>query len=207
MMKSFAATASAVAVLASPAAIAQQSPPQAMIAPPRALAVPHHGKILVERDTLIRLMVLNEVSTKTTKPGERFVLRVDEPVVVNGVTVVPVGAKAWGEVLTAESSGAAGKAGKLSARLLHLDAGGAEVPIAGENQTKGEKGTTQVALGALAFGMLAPLALLAPGNNAKLKAGEIFTAYFASDMLFDPASSTFEPAPQQAAAPLVVEVK
>jgi hypothetical protein len=36
---------------------------------------------------------------------------------------------------------------------------------------------------------LGPLALLAPGNNAKLKAGEIFNAYFAGDLLFDPATS------------------
>ncbi|HEX8401472.1 MAG TPA: hypothetical protein VF628_07165 [Allosphingosinicella sp.] len=161
--------------------------------------------ILVEQDTLIRLMVLNEVSTKTVKPGERFVLRVDEPVVVAGRTIIPVGAKAWGEVLSAEGSGAGGKSGKLAVRLLHVDVGGAQLPISGESQAKGESGTKQVVLGAIGLGLLAPLALLAPGNNAKLKAGEIFNAYLTGDMMFDPATSTFTQAGPNAAPALAVQ--
>jgi hypothetical protein len=163
--------------------------------------------ILVDRDTLIRLMVLNEVSTRTVKAGERFVLRVDEPVTVSGVTIIPVGAKAWGEVLDAEGSGAGGKAGTLAVRLLHVEAAGAQLPISGESQTKGEKGTKQVVLGAIGLGILAPFALLAPGNNAKLKAGEIFNAYFTSDLLFDPATSTFKPLDGSAAPALPVQPK
>ena len=77
--------------------------------------------IFVEADTMIRLMVLNEVSTKIAKAGDRFPLRVDEDVIVNGVTVIPVGAKAWGEVLSAEESGVVGKSGKLGAKLLYVE--------------------------------------------------------------------------------------
>ena len=190
----------AAALAFSPAAAAQEQ------APPAASSGANAG-IVIEQDTLIRLMVLNEVSSRTTKPGERFVLRVDEPVVVSGVTVIPVGAKAWGEVLSADTSGATGKAGSLAARLLYVEAGSCQVPISGESQTKGEKGTKQVVLGALGLGILAPLALLAPGNNAKLKAGEIFNAYFSGDMLFDPATSTFTPAPGAAPPALPVEAK
>lgn len=148
------------------------------------------GGIRVERGTAIRLMVLNEVSTRTAKAGDRFVLRVDEPVIVGGSTVIPVGAKAWGEVLNAEKSGHIGKAGKIAARLLSVEVGGRQVPISGENEAAGDKGTTQVALGAFGLG---PLALLARGNDAKLKAGEIFSAYLAADMLFDPATATLSP--------------
>ena len=162
---------------------------------PVARPAPQHaqpGGIFVDRDTLVRLMVLNEVSTRTAKAGDRFVLRVDEDVIVDGIRIVPVGAKAWGEVLSAEASGGAGKAGKLNARLLYVEVGGDRIPILGENKTAGEKGTKQVAMAAIALG---PLALLAPGNNAKLKAGEIFNAYFASDLLFDPVTSKLTPAP------------
>lgn len=137
----------------------------------------------------MQLMVLNEVSTDKVKPGERFILRVDAPVVVGGVTIVPVGAHAWGEVLSAEKSGHLGKSGKLSVRLLSLEVDGQQIPISGENRSAGENGTTQVALGVLGLG---PLALLARGNNAKLKAGEIFSAYFETDMLYDPATSRFQ---------------
>lgn len=166
---------------------AQQVPTATLAAP-----APVDGGILVEADTLIRLMVLNEVSSRTVQPGERFVLRVDEPVVVAGTTIIPAGAKAWGEVLDAQKSGAVGKAGRLQARLVSVEVGGQEVPISGKQQTAGEKGGTQVALGFLGMG---PLALLAPGNNAKLKAGEFFNAYFTTDLLFDPAAGRLRPAP------------
>jgi hypothetical protein len=181
-----------LAALCVPFAAAAQPAPGVTIAR-RAPPASHPNAIVVEQDTLIRLMVLNEVSTRTAKPGDRFVLRVDEPVVVDGVTIVPVGAKAWGEVLSAESSGAVGKAGSLSARLLHLDLGGERIPISGENQSAGERGSTQLALGVLALG---PLALLSRVNNAKLKAGEIFSAYFADDMLFDPTTAKLVPFPK-----------
>lgn len=169
------------------AAAPDPSQPQLRIAAPAAV----EGGLLVPQDTLIRLMVLNEVSTKTAKAGDKFVLRVDEPVVVGGITIIPVGAKAWGEVLDAKASGQAGKAGRLSARLLSVEVGSAQVPITGNNKSAGETGGNQIALGALALG---PLALLARGNNAKLKAGEIFNGYIDSDMVFDPGSGTLKPA-------------
>jgi hypothetical protein len=174
--------------LCSAAAVAQR-PQRAIIAGP-AIPSERRDAILVQRDTPIRLMVLNEVSTRTAKPGDKFVLRVDEPVIVEGVTIVPAGAKAWGEVLAAEQSGHAGKAGRISARLLSVEAGGRQVPISGESKARGESGANQVALSALALG---PFALLARGNNAKLKAGEIFSAYLDADMLFDRKTSTITP--------------
>lgn len=139
-------------------------------------------------------MVLNEVSTRTSKPGDRFVLRVDEPVVVNGTTVIPVGAKAWGEVLSAEGSGVVGKAGKLGARLLYVEAGGAELGLTGESRSAGAGGATGTVLGVLFLG---PLGLLARGNNAKIKAGEMLDGYTTLDVLFDPKSGRIFSAPEE----------
>ena len=182
-MRTLMAALAALLAACGDAAFAQ---PAAVIAPPMTPA----GTILVARDTVIRLMVVNEVSTRKAKAGDRFVLRVDEPVVAGGATVIPVGTKAWGEVLDAKKSGSVGKGGRLAARLLHIELGGQQIPISGESRSKGEKGSTQVAMGMLGLG---PFALFAPGNNAKLKAGEIFSAYLEADMLFDPATSTLRP--------------
>lgn len=156
--------------------------------------VGHPDKILVERDTLIRLMVLNEVSTKVAKAGDRFPLRVDEAVVVNGVTIIPVGATAWGEVLSAESSGVVGKSGKLGAKLLYVEVNGERVLLNGETRTAGAGGTAETVMGVVGIGILG---LLARGNNAKLKAGEIFNGYLDSDMLFDPGSPKLVPVPEE----------
>lgn len=175
--------------------------PTAVIATPAA-PTSHPGTLPVEQDTLVRLMVLNEVSTRTTKPGERFPLRVDENVVVAGVTVIPVGAKAWGEVLSAEASGVVGKSGKLNAKLLYVEVGADRVPLAGEAKSAGAGGTAETVLGVIGLG---PFGLLARGNNAKLKAGDIFNGYFAADMLFDPATKRLFAAPSTE-TPVVVPV-
>lgn len=174
--------------------------PTATIAAP-APPASNPNALRVDDDTMVRLMVLNEVSTKTTKAGERFVLRVDEDVVVGGVTIIPVGAKAWGEVVSAEGSGAVGKRGKLQARLLYIEQGGERIPIKGENATAGASGTGNTVMGVLALG---PLGLFARGNNAKLKAGEIFNGYINGDMLFDRTTSRFSPAAAEAVAAMGV---
>lgn len=183
MLNLAAALAALAAASAQPVAPAESA---ATMPPPAAQA----SLIAVEQDTLIRLMVLNEVSTRRARAGDRFVLRVDEAVQVDGMTIIPVGAKAWGEVLDAEPSGMAGKGGSLSVRLLYVEVGGEHVPISGKTANEGEDGTTQLALSALALG---PLALLGRGNNAKLKAGHIFNAYFTRDLLFDPAAGRLMP--------------
>jgi hypothetical protein len=157
------------------------------------------GTLLVPKNTLVRLMVLREVNTRQKKPGDRFVLRVDEAVVVNGVTVVPVGAKAWGEVTMVKENGAAGSSGKIAARLLHIDVGDAQVPLDGEDQSKGAGSGNRVAMGMIGFGILG---LLIKGNEGKLKGGHIFNGYIADEMRFDPGSARFLTASAKPAAPV-----
>ena len=156
-----------------------------------------NGKLLVPKNTMVRLMVLSEVNTRQKKAGDRFVLRVDEPVVVNGVTVVPVGAKAWGEVTMVKENGAAGASGKIAARLLHIDAGDSQIPLEGEDQSKGTGSGNRVAMAVVGFGIFG---LLTKGNEGKLKGGHIFNGYIADEMLFDPATARFTKASAAAGA-------
>ncbi|KWV91817.1 hypothetical protein [Erythrobacter sp. YT30] len=156
--------------------LAEAPDPPASVPPP-----PVKPIIDIPRDTPVRLMVLTEVSTKDHQPGHRFRLRVNEPVLVDGREVIPVGAFAWGELLSAEKSGNVGKSGKLSARLLYIEYDGLEIPLDGETQSEGKSGKGETILGVLAAG---PLGLFAKGNNAKLKAGEKMTAFIAEDVSF-----------------------
>lgn len=138
--------------------------------------------ILIPRDTPVRLMVVNEVSTKDHEPGHRFRLRVNEPVVIGGTVRIPVGAVAWGELTDAVKSGSVGKSGKLSARLLFIELDGREIPIEGETVAEGKSGKGETILGVIGLG---PFGLLARGNNAKIKAGEMMTAFIAEDVTVD----------------------
>lgn len=163
-----ASTQSAVAVEASDAT-----------EPASAVAVePTIAPLVLKRDTPVHFMVVSEVTTKTHTQGHRFRLRVDKPVFVDGVLALPVGTIAWGEVLAAKKSGNAGKSGSLEARLLYVDVEGYRVPISGNNEAKGAGGGAETALGIIALG---PLGLLAKGNNAKIKAGELMTGFVEQD--------------------------
>jgi hypothetical protein len=162
---------------------------------------PVAGTLLVERDSMVRLMVLNEVTTKTARAGDRFALVVDEALTVDRVVIIPVGSKAWGEVITASESGAIGKAGKLSARLMYVETPAGRVSIRGESSGKGPGGAGATVLGVLG---LCPLGLFTRGTNAKLKAGEIFNGYVVQELICDPATTALSEA--QTAAPLVLAI-
>lgn len=162
--------------VAGPEPVATQA--EQVIAEPAASAAAATPLIL-RRDTPVHFMVVSEVTTKTHVAGHRFKLRVDKPVIIDGVVVIPVGATAWGEVLNAKKSGNVGKAGSLEAKLLYIESNGLRIPISGTNAAKGAGGGGETALGILALG---PFGLFAKGNNAKIKAGELMTGFVEQDV-------------------------
>lgn len=161
-------------------------------------SAPPAGVLVLKRGTMISLMVVNEVSTKVARAGDRFVLRVNSAVVVDGKTVIPVGAQAWGEVLIAHESGAVGKAGRLSAKLLYIDLPSGRIPLIGEQGDRGTGGAGSTVFGVIAFGVFG---LLTRGTNAKLKAGDLMDGCIAADILYDPAGGSLLSASEQ---PLLV---
>ncbi|WP_242127290.1 hypothetical protein [Sphingobium sp. Sx8-8] len=124
----------------------------------------------------MELMVVREVNSRSAKAGDRFRLRVNAPVVLDNFTVIPVGASAWGEVISARGTGAAGGKGQLSLRLLHVDTAWGPVPLTGTKGAEGKANTGGVILGVLGFGLLG---LLNKGGNATFKAGDIIHGYIA----------------------------
>jgi hypothetical protein len=179
-----ASTATAAAAQEAVPAAAQ---PELVVAPPASPAA-RPGAIVVAKDTLVRLMVLNEVNTNSAKPGDRFVLRVDENVVVGGATVIPVGARAFGEVTRIKANGAVGKAGSVGARLLYVELGEDRIPLTGEDESKGRKEGGGVVMASAIWG---PFGLLMKGGPGKLKAGHIFNGYIPTDLIYDPGAGRF----------------
>jgi hypothetical protein len=165
------------------------NPQPGAIAAPTAIVAPKLAPLATETSlilpagTMVRLMVLNEVNSRDHKAGDRFVLRVDEDVVINGVKVISIGAKGWGEVLSSQATSGLGKSGRLNARLLYVEAGDQRVPVTGERETAGTGGTGQVVGAVVGFGLFG---LLMKGNNATLKAGEILNGYTSQEITFDP---------------------
>ncbi|WP_454796743.1 hypothetical protein [Novosphingobium lindaniclasticum] len=125
--------------------------------------------------TPVRLMVLREISSRTAKAGDRFLLRVDEPVYIDGRPVIPVGTKAWGEIVSLEGNGAVGKGGRLAARFVELElADGMKLPLRGDMNERGAGNGAGVVLAVVGFGLLG---LLTAGDSARFKGGQTITAY------------------------------
>src|SRR6476469_10394742 len=166
------------AALAAASLGAQSAPPAETAAAVESPAPVAPAKLILPKGTMVRLMVTKEVNSRDNHAGDRFALRVDEDVRVNGITVVPTCTKAYGEVVATEGSGRVGKSGKLDARLLYLDVNGHHIELDGDRHSAGSGGTGQVVGGVVAFGVFG---LLTKGNNASLKAGEILNGYTLSN--------------------------
>lgn len=118
----------------------------------------------------VELMIIDEVTTKTAKRGDRFRMRLAQPLAVGDHIVIPRGTPAYGEVTDASVNGIAGRSGKLTTKLLYIDYQGAQLALTGSPHSAGQGGNLQIVLATLA---LTPWGLIAKGNNAKLKAGEV----------------------------------
>lgn len=79
--------------------------------------------------TEVEIEVAERVTSKISRQGQRFAIRLAEPIVVEGRIVVPAGTPGVGEVVHSAKAGGTGKAGELilAARYLELD--GQRIPL------------------------------------------------------------------------------
>src|SRR4051812_49959250 len=92
--------------------------------------------------TEVPLRLAEELTTKGKKlrVGDRFHLETSEPVMVNGVNVVPVGSPAVGEITDVRNKGMWGKSGHLAARILYMTVNGRQIRLSGAFDDKGVAG-------------------------------------------------------------------
>lgn len=79
--------------------------------------------------TPIYIRLQNEVSSRSARPGDAFDAVIDEPIVLNGETVVRRGAHATGRVVEAKSSGRLHASGYLRLTLASITVDGRAVPV------------------------------------------------------------------------------
>lgn len=127
----------------------------------------------VPAGTEVELMVVTEVSTRDAKAGTPVKLRLNKPVMAGSVTVLPVGAPAFGVVEATQGSGIALTRGSLAVRITHIEVGGRAIPLTGEVEVRGSGGKHDDVAKLLLVPFYAPFA---QGNSAKLKAGELLHA-------------------------------
>lgn len=143
--------------------------------------------------TSVPLKTLTELTTKGKKlrVGDRFNLEVAEPVKVDGVTVIPVGSPATGEITSVRNKGMWGKSGAIEVRMLYTTVNGRQIRLSGATDDKGVTGTAGV-VGAV---VLLPIAgFFLTGTSAVIPAGSSITGFVQEDVPLSFAKAA-EPAP------------
>jgi hypothetical protein len=81
--------------------------------------------------TIVHVRLLDAVSSRTNHPDDTFRIELAEPIVVNGVAVVPAGVQGGGVVIDAQPARAGGRPGKLVLAGRFLTVNGIQVRIRG----------------------------------------------------------------------------
>ncbi len=177
------------------AALVEPAPAPALVVPPVA---PTGGAVLHSgTEARFRLLELLTTKGKNLRVGDRFRMEVAEPVVVQGVTVIPVGTPAVGEITEVRNKGMWGRSGRFTARLLYVTVNGRQIRLDGEFDDKGKSGAAgAIATSALVF---LPAGFFMTGTSAELPAGTIVGGFIDEEV---PLALQAAPPP----APLPVEV-
>src|SRR4051812_40003567 len=144
------AVLAAFAAVSSPAlaqsqASAPAAPSTAAVRPAVAtapIAAPAADVAMLRVGTEVPLRLMEELTTKGKKlrVGQRFHMETSEPIVVQGVTVIPAGSPAVGEITDVRNKGMWGKSGHLGARILYATVNGRQIRLSGAFDDKGTAG-------------------------------------------------------------------
>lgn len=184
-MRRFAIGACAMLAMASQLANAEPVSPVVPVAPVQQVAVLEAAPVqnILRSGTEIPLVIREELTTekKKLRVGQRFQMEVANAVEMNGVTVIPAGTPAIGEVTEVRNKGMWGKSGYIGARAVSLRLGDRSVRLTGTFDDKGVTGTAGV-VGAV---VLIPLAgFFMTGTSAKIPMGSGTKAFLDEDLAF-----------------------
>ena len=193
----------ACGLLAAPASLLAQSVVPVLAAPTvAAIAPPVTTNAILRTGTEVPLRLSEELTTqgKKLRVGQRFRLETAAPVVVQGVTVIPAGSPAVGEVTDVRNKGMWGKSGHLAARVLYVTVNGHQIRLTGAFDDKGVAGGVgAVAVSALVF---LPAGFFMTGTSARVPVGAAVKGFVDEDVQLSLAASA--PAPMVVSAPVVV---
>lgn len=147
-------------------------------AQPGAAAQPAPGLVLL-KGTPVALKTLAPLSSRRAIQGQRFDLVVSDEVRVDGLLVIPRGARGVGEVSRVVTKGMMGKPGRLEVRVLYVEVGGRRIRLDGSTSDKGASGAAPVVLAAPLIGVSAAFF---KGKSAVLPAGSTIEGFVFQDL-------------------------
>jgi hypothetical protein len=181
-----------------------QTVPAPQTLPAAPIAAPVMTTAILRVGTEVPLRLSQELTTKGKKlrVGDRFHLETSEPIMVQGVNVIPVGSPAMGEITDARNKGMWGKSGHLAARILYVTVNGRQIRLSGAFDDKGVAGGIgAVAVSAIVF---LPAGFFMTGTSARIPAGSVIKSFVDEDVPLAMPVAALAPMVVGATAPLPV---
>lgn len=197
-------SALAGAFLCFPVVLFAQTTTAAPVTPAVLPAVAAPTQAVLRAQTPVALKMSEELTTKkkAVRVGQRFNLEVSEPVTVNGVVVIPVGAPATGEITQVRNKGMWGKSGYIGARLVHVRVGDRTIRLSGSFDDKGVTGTGAVVA---SIALVPVVGFFTTGTSAMIPLGSGVKGFIDEDVpLALEAAAQAPMAIQASAAPMTV---
>ena len=122
------------------------------------------------------------LSSKTSKLGQTFAIRLVAPIERDGIVVVAAGAAGQGEVIDAGPAGMVGRQGKLNISARHLDLNGQRVKVRGMTILAAGQGRVGLAQAVSMTPYVYPASLLVRGGNIEMPVGTRATVRLVEDV-------------------------
>ena len=155
-------------------------------------------------DILIRIDAL--VSSRTATRGQMFPISLAEPVVIDGVEIIPAGITGEGQVVHAAGRGFGGRAGELILAARYLNWGDRRIAL--RSMRVSESGRQQSGVAVAASALVTVAGFLVTGTSAEVQPGEVAAARIAQPVVIGNPSAlpiipvpTFEQIASQSGAP------
>jgi hypothetical protein len=132
-----------------------------------------------------------DLTSKTSKNGDRFPIHVDEDVRVGDAVVIPAGSVGEGEVIHAAKSGGGGKPGELLVAARFIRVGEQEIRL--RSFSLGAKGRDRSDASLGTSVVLGPLALFVVGGVMTIPSGTVGGAKTATDVQLPALAPTSAP--------------
>lgn len=167
------------------AALTQSAEPSAVAPAPEAPPVAAPSQVLIPgcltAGTPVVVEMTQMISSTTSRLGDRFPIRLAEPVLVNGATCVSSGATGQGEIIDVAPAGMGGRQAKLVVAARYLELDGRQVRIRGMSLMSAGDSQVDMATGLLLVPYAGLAVVFLKGGEIAMPSGTRATAKLAED--------------------------
>ncbi len=142
--------------------------------------------------TPVTIEILDPLGSKTSASLDHYRISLVEPIMVDGVEIIPAGTTGMGEVVHTKKAGGMGAAGELVLAARYLDFGGRQLRLRSMElleTAEGKSRTNSVnALNAASAASPIPIGLIGyfiTGGNIDIPAGALASAKIAAEFVVD----------------------